>query len=288
MVLENKSLANISRCILDAADKTNLSRLMSAAPWSSHQINETRIQYLQERTQSMRLEAKESSFIIDDTLCEHVGSLFEYIDRFHNHSDHTFPLAHNLVTSHYLSGAVRFPVDLLLYERYETMTHWETFVAKHFPEQSIPKDKQARTALHKKLDPQLLKDPGFAELAGQFCTKIELAIILVTHGIEQGLAFETVLFDSWYLSPEFVKFLRSQNKDWVSVLKSNRTLVSDSISLKDESGQRIRLAGPSINVEARVQLIPKAAFRAITIEQRTYWYFTLRPDCEPRKSSVGD
>ena len=71
------------------------------------------------------------------------------------------------------------------------------------------------------------------------------------------------------------QFLRSQNKDWVSVLKSNRTLVSDSISLKDESGQRIRLAGPSINVEALVQLIPKAAFRAITIEQRTYWCFTL-------------
>ncbi len=44
-------------------------------------------------------------------MCEHVGSLFEYIDRHYNHSNSTYPLAHNLVTSYYLSGAVRFPID---------------------------------------------------------------------------------------------------------------------------------------------------------------------------------
>ena len=33
IVLENKSLANISRCMLESADKTNLSRFLSASPW---------------------------------------------------------------------------------------------------------------------------------------------------------------------------------------------------------------------------------------------------------------
>jgi len=32
IVLENKSLSNISRCILDSADKSNLSRFMSESP----------------------------------------------------------------------------------------------------------------------------------------------------------------------------------------------------------------------------------------------------------------
>lgn len=48
-----------------------------------------------------------------------MGSLFEYIDRHYNHCDNSYPLAHNLVSSHYISEAVRFPVDVRLYRRYE-------------------------------------------------------------------------------------------------------------------------------------------------------------------------
>jgi len=53
-------------------------------------------------------------------------------------------LAHNPVTSHYISGAVRFPVDLRLYRRYEEFTHWEQFVLRHFPGTTIPKKKKER------------------------------------------------------------------------------------------------------------------------------------------------
>ena len=35
MVLDNKSLTNISRCLMESADKTNLSRFFSEAPWGS-------------------------------------------------------------------------------------------------------------------------------------------------------------------------------------------------------------------------------------------------------------
>jgi SRSO17 transposase len=101
IVLENKSLANISRCILESADKTNLSRFLSASPWQPREINRFRIEYLLAQTVSIRLGASESYLIFDDTLCEHEGSLFEYVDRHYDHCDGTYPLAHNLVTSHY-------------------------------------------------------------------------------------------------------------------------------------------------------------------------------------------
>src|SRR3982751_3386896 len=83
--------------------------------------------------------------ILDDTLCEHVGSLFDYMDRHYNHGDATYPLAHNPVTSHYVSGPVRFPLDLRLYRRYEELTHWEAFVHKHIPDRVIPTKKKERT-----------------------------------------------------------------------------------------------------------------------------------------------
>jgi hypothetical protein len=45
MVLPNKSMANISCCILDSADKTNLSRFMSTPLWSEKPMNDRRVTY---------------------------------------------------------------------------------------------------------------------------------------------------------------------------------------------------------------------------------------------------
>jgi hypothetical protein len=46
MVLEAKSLANISRCTLESADQSNLSRFLSAAPWLPDAVNQRRVAYL--------------------------------------------------------------------------------------------------------------------------------------------------------------------------------------------------------------------------------------------------
>ena len=180
----------------------------------------------------MRLAKERSALILDDTLCEHVGSLFEYIDHHYNHGDNTYPLAHNPITSHYVSGPVRFPVDLRLYRRYEEVTRWEEFVHKHFPKREIPVKKKERAQFHKVVDPVLLADPEFQVLHQQFQTKIELAEELVEAAIRHKLPFSVVLFDSWYLAKEFVTCLRRRKKDWISILKKNRKLETNSFVLK--------------------------------------------------------
>jgi len=117
IVLDNKSLANLRRCVLESADKTNLSRFFSEAPWFQERVNDRRLTYLLQQTQAVRGPKTDAVLILDDTLCEHVGSLFDYVDRPYNHGNDTYPLAHNPVTSSYVSGPVRFPVDLRLYRR---------------------------------------------------------------------------------------------------------------------------------------------------------------------------
>src|SRR5512133_4077 len=133
IVLPNKSLANLTRCILDSADKTNLSRFLAEAPWREQEVNRRRIRFMLQQTKPHRRRRRDSLVVIDDTLCEHVGSLFDHVDRHYNHGDGTYPLAHNPVTSFYVSGPVRFPLGLRLYRRYEELTQWEAAVAKHFP-----------------------------------------------------------------------------------------------------------------------------------------------------------
>jgi DDE superfamily endonuclease len=275
MVLPNKSMANIARCLVDSADKTNLSRFFSDAPWFQVQTNDRRVGYLLKQTRAVRLPKAQSALIVDDTLCEHVGSLFEYIARHYNHADDTYPLAHNPVTSHYLSGPVRFPVDLRLYRRYEEITCWEDFVHKHFPDQEIPKAKKARQQFHKQVDPVLLTDPEFTALHQQFRTKVDLAIELVEAAIAHKLPFSVVLFDSWYLAETFVTVLKRRHKDWISILKKNRNVETNSFVLKDAEGNRICLDGPHIGVEDMVPLIPATAYKAVTVDDKTYWTFTL-------------
>jgi len=275
IVLDNKSLANITRCVLESADKTNLSRFFSEAPWFQERVNDRRLVYLLQQTKAVRSPKADALLILDDTLCEHVGSLFDYVDRHYTHGDDTYPLAHNPVTSHYVSGPGRFPVDLRLYRRYEEITEWETFVQKHFPGRPIPTTKKDRARLHKEVDPMLLQDAAFEKLHKQFRTKIDLGIALVEAAIQHKVPFSVLVFDSWYLAEELVSMARYRKKDWISLLKKNRNLETNSFVLKDAEGQPIRLEGPHIAVEDLVPLIPPTAYRAVTVGDNTYWTFTL-------------
>ena len=275
IVLPNKSMANISRCILDSADKTNLSRFMSESPWFQEQVNHRRLTYLHQETKLVRKLKSESALAIDDSLCEHVGSLFEYVDRHYDHADDGYPIAHNPVTSHYVSGAVRFPVDLRLYRRYEEITQWEKFVLKHFLGTTIPKKKKERQKLHKQVDETLLQDPEFLALHQQFRTKIDLAIDLVRSAIRHRLRFDILLFDGWYLSEALVAEAARRHKKWISILKKNRNLETNSFQLKDANGQPIKFEGEHVSVEEFVKQIPSNAFKMVVVNEKTYWTFSL-------------
>lgn len=274
IVLDNKSLANITRCILERSDKTNLSRFFSEAPWLQDRVNDRRVEYLLQQTKEVRGPKADALLILDDTLCEHVGSLFDYVDRHYNHGDATYPLAHNPVTSHYVSGPVRFPLDLRLYRRYEALTHWEAFVHKHFPDRPIPTTKKDRARLHKEVDSVLLDDSNFQPLHQQLRTKIDLGIELLEAAIRHKVPFSVLLFDSWYLADELVSMARYYKKDWVSLLKKNRNLETNSFILKDAVGKPVPLEGPHIAVEDLIPLIPPPAYRAVSVGDNTSWTFT--------------
>jgi len=275
IALDNKSMANMARCILDSADKTNISRYLSESSWREEKLNDKRVSYMKEQTAPHQIRKEHSALSIDDTLCEHVGSLFEYVDRHYNHSNSQYPLAHNLVTSHYVSGAVRFPVDARLYRRYEEFTNWETFVEKYYPTAEIPKKKKPRTAFHKRVDDKLLEDPAFKALNDAFKTKIAYATELVDKAVERALSFGWVLFDGWFLAPDFLAVLAKHHKDWISILKQNRNLETNSFRLRDEKGKIISFNGPHIKVQDLVPHIPQNAYKPITVDGRTYYTFTL-------------
>ncbi len=275
IVLENKTMANITRCVLESADKTNLSRFFSQENWDPEDLNRRRVAFLLEKTKRQRRGRRKSVISLDDTLLEHVGSLFDYIDKHYNHGNGNYPLAHNLVTSHYVSGAVRFPVGLRLYRRYEEATKWERFVSKHFPDRTIPKKKKERNVFKKEIEATLLADPDFLALHEGFCTKISLASQLLREADALDIPFEIVLFDSWYLSPDFIQVLFEAKKNWISLLKKNRNLQTGSLRIKDADGKRLQFETDKVKVEDLIPLIPASAFKPVTINEQTYYCFAF-------------
>ena len=197
------------------------------------------------------------------------------MDRHDNHGEGTSPLAHHPVTSCYVSGPVRFPLDLRLYRRDEELTQWEAAVAQHVPELQIPPDNKGRHRLHQQVDPLLLQDPAFRARHEPFRTKIALAIERVEAAIRHKVPFGVVVYDAWYLAEDVVRVLARRRKDWISRLQKNRQLETASFHLREANGWALKLPGPHSTVEALVPLIPAQAYRPVTVKEHTYWCFTL-------------
>jgi hypothetical protein len=269
IVLPNKSMASIARGILERADNTSRSRVLAEAPWREDAVNHRRIRFMLQQTRPHRRRRRESLVVIDDTLCEHVGSLFDDVDRHDNHTDGTYPLAHNPVTSVSVSGPVRFPLGLRRYRRDEELTHWEAPVATHVSDLPIPREKKARHRLHQQVDPVLLQDPEFRARHEPFRTNIALAVDLIEAAIRHKVPLGVVGFDAWSLAEDVVRVLARRRKDWISLLKTSRLLETASFHVRDAHGWPLKLPGPHIAVEDLVPLIPAQAYRPVTIGEHT-------------------
>jgi hypothetical protein len=275
MVLPHQSMAKIARGLLASADKTHLSRFLSAAPWREDAVNRRRIRFMLQQTQPHRRRRRESRIALDDTRCEHVGGRFADGDRHDNHRDGTYPLAPNPGTSFYVSGPVRFPLGLRLYRRDEALTHGEAAVAKHGPDLPIPREKNARNRLHTQVDPVLLQDPECRALQEPCRTKMALAIELVEEAIRCKVPCGVVVFDAWSLAEELVRILARRRTDGSSRLNTNRLVETASLQLRDANGWAMTLPGPHLAVEALIPLLPAQAYRSVTVHEQTYGCFTL-------------
>ena len=275
IVLPNKGMATMARCLLESADKTNLSGLLSEAPWREDAINHRRHRCMLQPTKPHRRRRRASIVAVDDTLCAHVGSRFDDVARHDHHSDGTYPLAHNPVTSLYVSGPVRFPLGLRRYRRDEDLTQGEACVAQHVPDLQIPTDAKGRNRLHTQGDPVLRQDPDFRARHEPFRTTIALAIELIEEAIRHKVPFGVVVFDAWYLAAAVVRALARRRPDWISRLKQNRVLETASVLRRDANGWTLKRPGPHIPVAELVPLIPANADRPVNVGEHTYGCFTL-------------
>jgi hypothetical protein len=250
IVLPNQRRANIARRILDSVDNTTLSRLLAEAPWREDAVNRRRIRFMRQQTKPHRRGRRASLVVLEATLCGHVGSLLDDVNRHSNPSDGTYPLAHTPVTSLSGSGLVRFPLGRRLSRRDAAVIPGEAWVAHHCPALQIPTDPLARHRVHPQVDPVLLQAPEFRARQERCRTKIPLATDLVEEAIRQNGPCGVVVFDARSLAEEVVRGLARRRKDGSSRRNKNRRLDTASFHRRDANGWAM-------------PLIPAQAYRPI-------------------------
>jgi SRSO17 transposase len=157
--------------------------------------------------------------LIDDSLAHKTGTHIEGVGILKDHALDRYVLAHDLVTAVFLKNDdTLHPIDSRLYLKEE-----------------YGKDKEV-----------------------PFKTKIELAKELVEQAVALGLEIETVLFDSWYASKEFIRFLRTNMLHWVTRLKSDRN---------------VKVHGKYMQIREFASTIPSEAFRKVMVGETPYWTF---------------
>jgi hypothetical protein len=68
IVLDNKRLTTISRCVLESADTTTLARFFSAAPWCHARVKDRRLPSRLQQTQAGRGPKADALLSLDDPL----------------------------------------------------------------------------------------------------------------------------------------------------------------------------------------------------------------------------
>jgi len=168
---------------------------------------------------------------IDDTLTHKTGKQIEGVGIYWDHSEKRYVLAHNIVTAEFVNPhGESNPLDLRLY---------------------VKKDRCRETGI-------------------PFKTKIELAQELVEDALRRGLEIHGVLFDNWFASQEFIRFLQSKGLHWVTKLKSDRT---------------IKIRGRYVPISDFACALPREAFRKVEISDQTYHVFSKAVDRNCPKTS---
>lgn len=163
-----------------------LHHFTAESPWEINDVLEQTVTVIKNLPHGQRFHDK-GILIIDDTLIEKFGKLMEAAGKLKDHSQGRFlEYAHCLVGLCWVDHKkLRYPLRFKLYRKEE-----------------------------------YCKQQG-----EEFKTKIELGIELLDWAVEQGIPFQTVVFDSWFSCKEMVEHIESLGKDWISMSKSNRRVV---------------------------------------------------------------
>ncbi len=133
ILADQATIDAINNLFVERNDQSALNKFVTQAIWNEEELNRRRVQLEVQSLERDRLTAHHGYLIIDDTLTHHVGQHIQLIAKLWDHAEQRYTWAHNLVTSFYVNGAHRFPVNFRLWSQFQEKSsdtyysHWTEF-----------------------------------------------------------------------------------------------------------------------------------------------------------------
>ncbi len=251
ILADQATIDAINGLFVEHNDQSALNKFLTQAVWDELELNRRRIQLEVQSLQRDGLTAPHGYLIIDDTLTHHVGQQIQLIAKLWDHAEQHYTWAHNLVTSFYVNGAHRFPVNFRLWTQFQEKEERKQLLAWRAARGSAPTLTQTQG--------YLLALIRFQARQRAYRTKQDLGQELVRDAVAQGLPFATVLFDGWYLHLDLIGAIEQCHKDWIGGLPKDRL---------------VNWQGRWVQVQHYLKTIPLEAYRRYAIQGTPYWVFT--------------
>lgn len=180
-----------------------------------------------ERVKTLKVEGDlqgKGWLVLDDTLTHKTGTFIEAVGIFKDHCNGHYVLGHTIVTGVFVKkDGSCQPIGFRVY----------------------------------------LKEEYCRKKKVEFKTKYELAKELVEEAVSHDLEIEAVLFDNWYASKDFIRFLQAKPLSWVTRLKSNRN---------------VKIGGRYVPLKDFASTLPREAFKRVMVGETAYWVFSKALD----------
>ena len=118
IVARNKTVSGISSEFAETTDQSCLNRFMTEVDWDVEEINERRLQFLQENPSTRYHD--QGVIAIDDVLIDHDGKLIEDVGWFWDHAEDRHKIAHDyLIVNYVCPGAKHYPLEFRRFKKRE-------------------------------------------------------------------------------------------------------------------------------------------------------------------------
>src|SRR5712691_5109307 len=112
---ERKNVSSINRSFTDYRNQASMNNFITDSTWSDEEFHRAAIRVVKDEVAKQGI--KHGKLVIDDTLLEKSGEEMEGVGWYWDHSQGRHILAHNLVSSHYVTGKFHVPLDFEVYVR---------------------------------------------------------------------------------------------------------------------------------------------------------------------------
>ena len=116
MIAERKSVSGINREFAATTDQSCLNRFITAADWDEKELNQRRLDWLQESADTRYSE--QGVIPLDDVLIDHSGQFIEDVGWFWDHAEQRNKIAHDYLIANYVCpGGKHYPLEFRRFKK---------------------------------------------------------------------------------------------------------------------------------------------------------------------------